>query len=78
MDRLKEYEMEEEKYQEDRKHGGANVRDEDEEENGDMFKEGEMIFFGEKKKDNMSIMIDLAKEKELNSWKENQVYEEVE
>ena len=37
-----------------------------------------MISYGQNLKDNVNTMIEVAKERELNNWKENQVYEEVE
>ena len=40
--------------------------------------DGDMISYGQNLKDNVNTMIEVAKERELNNWKENQVYEEVE
>ena len=37
-----------------------------------------MIFFFFKEKEDIKTMIELFKEKELNRWRENQVYKEVE
>ena len=80
---LKEFELEKEPDQEGEEHKGPYTRgeegeDEGEKEDGMAFREGYMIFFGKKEKDYVKTMMELAKEKELNRWRENQVYDEVE
>ena len=51
--------------------------EEEEEKQGVIYMEGDMILYWINKKENTNILIKLAKEKELNSWKDNHVYEEV-
>ena len=48
-----------------------------EEGSGVLFIGGDLVFFGKKEEEVLSL-IEAAKERDLNSWKENQVYEEVE
>ena len=41
-----------------------------------VFREWDIILLGKNEKDDIKKMIDLGKERELNSWKENEVCEE--
>ena len=78
---LKDYQIEEdlEEYceTEEGDFESADMEDEEEETQGVLYMEGDVVSYGIHKKENTNILIKLAKEKKLNCWKDNHVYEEV-
>ena len=75
---LKDYEIEEDCETEEGESESAGIEDEEEEETyGIVYIEGDVMSYGINKKENTNILIKLVKERELNSWKGNHVYEEV-
>ena len=77
---LKDYQIEEDLEEdcetEERESESPNMVDEEEEAHGVVYMEGDVISYGINKKENTNILIKLAKDRELNSWKDNHVYEE--
>ena len=69
---LKDYEIEEDCETEE-----GEDEEEEEETQGIVYIEGDVMSYGINKKENTNILIKLVKERELNSWKGNHVYEEV-
>ena len=53
------------------------AEEEEEREKGTIYMEGDVISYGRREQSDINKIIDLAKEKKLDSWKENEVYEEV-
>ena len=54
--------------------GGEEEEAEGEKKKGMVLQREIQYFWKKNEKDNIKMMIELAKEKELNSWRESQVY----